>query len=385
MEIWSNDKEVRKRNLRLLFYLHRFPAIGGIENITTTLANAFVEKEIDVAIVSCFGVCEKQFGLNTKVSLFSLRNNSMKRILGEFNPDVIIFQDSYAPIAHKLFREKLSVPVIVCEHSAPFWCYTRKADVGIKNILAGFASLIISRLKYLRDRWRRRFLYKRCARYVLLSPRFYNEFRAVARLAEVGKLAAIPNVAPEPVVCDSSKRKEILFVGALNESKGCDLLIRAWAGVCHALPDWSLVFVGDGEMRKWLEEFARENSLSNVRFEGWKKDPTEYFKRAMIFAFPSRREGWGLVLTEAQAYGCIPIALDSYASVRDIITPGENGILIEEDDVDAFGNKLISLASDKNLLERLSANARDSVKRYSLERIVEQWMVLIQATVSYKG
>ena len=100
------------------------------------------------------------------------------------------------------------------------------------------------------------------------------------------------------------------------------MLLEAWAHIAHDEKDWRLTIVGDGHLREELETMARNLNLPRVEFAGYQSDPSPYFARAKILAFPSRREGWGLVLVEAMANGCVPVAFDSYGSVHDIIEDG---------------------------------------------------------------
>ena len=75
----------------------------------------------------------------------------------------------------------------------------------------------------------------------------------------------------------------------------------------------------------------------NVSFlKGQKKNPEPYYNEASIFMMTSSFEGWGLTLTEAQQYGCVPLAFRSFASLTDIITDKVNGFAIPNDDISLY-------------------------------------------------
>lgn len=57
-------------------------------------------------------------------------------------------------------------------------------------------------------------------------------------------------------------------------------------------------------------------------------------------------EGFGLVLVEAMQHGCVPIAFDSYPAVRDIISHGENGILIPPFQEEDYSNAIMALTNN---------------------------------------
>ena len=367
--------------MKILFYLHRYPAIGGIENVTTFLANAFVGLGHEIRIFSHFGVTDRPLGLNEAVDVLRLdRGGKLRHEIENWKPDLIIYQDSYAPTEKMLFYPGMSVPVIVCEHSSPFFCYTEPHISGnrVRDLIERFAFPFVKQLKYLRDRVRRRYLYEKCWRYVLLSDRFFGEFRAVARMTETAKLRAIPNAAPVVVHDVSKKRNELLFVGAVSRDKGCDRLVEMWSRIAPEFPDWEMTIVGGGELKDELEDRAKRICIPRINFEGWQSDPSAYFARAKIFCFPSKREGWGLVLLEAQAYGCVPVAFESYSSVRDIITHEKNGLLVPAFDENAMVGELEALMRDNERLDALSELAHESVKRYLPLEVVVSWQKLFK-------
>ena len=90
----------------------------------------------------------------------------------------------------------------------------------------------------------------------------------------------------------------------------------------------------------------------------------------------SRSESWGLTLTEAQQMGVVPIAFDTYASLREIITDGEDGIVIEEGDVDGYVNAMLDLMQNDAERQRMARQAITSSQRFSQERIAENWKML---------
>lgn len=362
--------------MKILFYLHRYPAIGGIENVTTFLANAFVGLGYEIRIFSHFGVADRPHNLDGAIGVVRLdQGGGLRQEIESWEPDLIIYQDSYAPIEKMLFYPGMSVPVIVCEHNSPFFCYTEPHVSGnrIRDLIERVAFPVVKQLKYLRDRGRRRCLYDKCWRYVLLSDRFFGEFRAVTRISDARKLRAIPNAVLTADCAVAKKRNEVLFVGAVNRRKGCDRLIEIWRQISTKFTDWELTIVGGGPLKDVLENEVNEEGIKRVNFEGWQADSDSYFARAKIFCFPSRREGWGLVLLEAQRKGCVPVAFDSYASVRDIIQDGQNGFLVPPFDEPAMIRAIETLMGNQSRLENFSLAGRRQANNYSPDNIISRW------------
>ena len=90
----------------------------------------------------------------------------------------------------------------------------------------------------------------------------------------------------------------------------------------------------------------------------------------------SRSESWGLTLTEAQQLGVVPIAFDTYASLREIITNGEDGVVVEESNVDEYVNHMLDLMRNDVKKQRMARRAIISSQRFSQDRIAERWRIL---------
>ena len=92
----------------------------------------------------------------------------------------------------------------------------------------------------------------------------------------------------------------------------------------------------------------------------------------------SASEGWGLTLTEAQQFGAVPVAFDSYASLREIITDGENGRYVPFADVSAYAKAVLELMADARMRQEMALYAIESSKRFSWGAIAEKWQALLE-------
>jgi glycosyltransferase involved in cell wall biosynthesis len=138
------------------------------------------------------------------------------------------------------------------------------------------------------------------------------------------------------------------------------------------------LIVGDGNERIPLQQLIDKKKLERVSFLGYQGDLRLYFKRASILAFPSLREGWGLVLVEALAYGCVPVCFDSFSSLHDIVENERDGLIIPAFDVKAFSEGLFSLSRDADKRERLARNGLRSVTKFNIAKIISQWISLLE-------
>jgi phosphatidylinositol alpha-1,6-mannosyltransferase len=140
----------------------------------------------------------------------------------------------------------------------------------------------------------------------------------------------------------------ILIVGRMVASeryKGHDQLIGAWPQVAARRPDARLICVGEGDdVPRLREKAAALGVAGQVQFPGFVSEAERLalYRRAQIFAMPSRREGFGLVYLEAMATG-LPCIGSIHDAAPGIIVDGETGFLIDQDDMPALADRILLL------------------------------------------
>ena len=114
-----------------------------------------------------------------------------------------------------------------------------------------------------------------------------------------------------------------------------------------------------------------------VFFHGWAPDSMvpRYYKSADICVFPSRLEGFGIVILEAMASG-IPIIASNTGGIREIISNGKNGMLFKPGDADALSKAILALYQDLDLRKKISQAALKTVTEYNWENIAERYISL---------
>jgi glycosyltransferase involved in cell wall biosynthesis len=110
---------------------------------------------------------------------------------------------------------------------------------------------------------------------------------------------------------------------------------------------------------------------------GRARDLGKQLVKASIFALPSRWEGFGLVLVEAMSHGLPVVAFDCPRGPSEIVTAGEDGLLVAEGDVVGFGTALLEVVNDDERRRRMGAAAASSAGRFSIEPFAERWEALL--------
>jgi len=96
----------------------------------------------------------------------------------------------------------------------------------------------------------------------------------------------------------------------------------------------------------------------------WDNEKRDLFSRAHLSAVPSIREGYGIVVIEANACGTPAIGWD-VPGLRDSIVDGKTGILVPFGDVEKFGKQIALYLKDSAARERMSAAAVEWAKQHS--------------------
>ncbi|KAA9089707.1 glycosyltransferase [Microbacterium radiodurans] len=117
-----------------------------------------------------------------------------------------------------------------------------------------------------------------------------------------------------------------------------------------------------------------------IQLRGHTDDPAGVLAAADVLLLTSRSEAFGLVLLEAMAAGCLPIAYDVPYGPADLIRSGENGWLVPDGDIDALAEALRTAGElDPAARATMRQNARRTAAEYSPERILRRWSVVLRA------
>ncbi len=190
-------------------------------------------------------------------------------------------------------------------------------------------------------------------------------------------MVVIPNPLTEPALGVAGlTNKRVIAVGRICSEKGFDRLIAAWSKVEKRFPDWQLQIVGSQDFQvvtDQLREDINRLGLRNVELVAHTHAIGEVYLNASILALSSHYEGLPLVIIEAMACGVPCVAMACQCGPRDIITSGEDGLLVEEGDIDALADGLIRLIEDEQLRKEMGAAALRRSADYALPTIMQRW------------
>jgi glycosyltransferase involved in cell wall biosynthesis len=164
---------------------------------------------------------------------------------------------------------------------------------------------------------------------------------------------------PDPHV-PRAAHPTFLYVGRLKRYKGVDIALRALALARAQGVKAELEIAGLGDDRQRLEALTHRLGLEPVvRFLGYvsEEEKRRRLRAAWAVVLPSPKEGWGISNVEAAACGTAALASDSPGLVE-TVRHGETGFLVPHGDTAALAERMVALARDTNLVERLGTAAR---------------------------
>lgn len=350
---------------------------GGAERIAATLASGWAQRGHTVTVVTLDEARQEDYPLSPtvhRVGLGLLRPSedfvqgvvtngkrliALRGFLRRARPDVVLGMTSEIAILSTLAATGLPTIVIASERTHP----------PMMPLPRHWA-------------WLRRKVYPRADAVAMLTQeggawlgQEIPNAHAIVMPNPVTWPMLDPAPGPSPATLLDAGDRVVLMAGRLIASKRFDLAIESFARVAAAVPRSQLVILGEGEERSRLEALARELDLeTRVRLPGRVSNLGDWYQRAELLLVTSRFEGFPNIITEAMAHACPVISVDCPTGPRDLITDGQDGLLLPANPPpQQIADAVIRLFSDEATRAAMSARAIAVRDRYSLDSILGRW------------
>lgn len=386
-------------NIIFLFDYPIIPYRGGVERVTYLLGEELRKRGYVVYyycsntsniiasdILSNYQIyAPESHTLQERKLYFSrfIRNNSIR---------VIINQTMVQNSIDLLKNVPDNIKIVTCCHIQPF-CIQGKADFilpysrvkGWKGWIYNWFCRIFHSYYYRKNRILEAQAFTialEVSDYLcLLSQHFIERLNRYMSVTKPEKLIAIPNPCVIRNVEESERERLIIWVGRQsNAEKNIPAFIDIWNEIHRSRQDWRALIIGDGPDIEYNRLYAKKVGAKNIDFVGSVSNVEEYYQRAAFIGLTSTCEGWGMVLVEAMSYGCIPFCYDTYESLRDIIDDGLNGLISPPHDFTRIARKVVKVIDDESLFLKMSHNAKQKAKAFSVETIVNLWESVLKVS-----
>lgn len=349
------------------------PLKGGAEILTHEVAKRWVKKGHEVTLFSSAfeGYKERETIEGIQIiragSRFGVYWQAYKYYKREFKGkfDIVVDQINTVPFFTPLYvKEKLIV--LIHQLAREVWFYE-----------AGFPVNIIGYLLeplYLR-------LYKN-SKVITVSESTKNDLLKLGIKSD--NIRIMPegiNNKPLDKIVEKENVPTFIYVGRITRSKRVHDIIKAFGIAKKQLKDARLKIIGGWkeDYKKQLDKLIERNKIEGVEFLGFKsaEEKLELMAKAHAILVASVREGWGLIVTEANSMGTPAIVYDVHGlrdSTRDEVT----GIICKKNIPDEMARQMVRLIRDRELRQRLSQNALEWSREFSWERAAEESLKIME-------
>ena len=375
--------EERERKKITIFALHL--GFGGVEKYLSSLCK-MLEGNYDIEIISTYKVLDKPaFPFSEKVKITYLIDDKPNK--EEFkqaikNKNIInIFKEGFKSAKILCLKRSRNIKAIRNTYS-DYIITTRTFHSRLVGYYA-YNNIIKIATEHNFHNNDKKYITK-----VIDSIRDFDYFVVVSDNLrkfyenKIGKTKCIyiPNVIDSlPHKRSKLTNKNIITIGRLSPEKGQKDLIDVFKIVNKELPKTKLFMVGDGPLKKELENYTKELKLTNkIIFTGFlgDKGKEKYILDSSIFILPSYTESFGLVLIEAMSYGLPCIAFDTSDGAKELLK-NNVGILVKDRNKEKMAEEIIKELKNKNGSEH-SEKGYKYCQKYLLDNVKKEWINILK-------
>lgn len=360
--------------MKIVYCIHSLHRSGGMERVLTTKANYLAEHYgHEVHIITRVDEGEPFFQLSPWVIHHCLyasgKIDYRKKLTGmlySIKPAITIsmYGDEYA----FLYKIKDGSKKIVEFHFSKYY---------LTHLVNGIAHLRFRKLHRLKAWWLQKREEKYASKYdkvVLLTKQDLELWGNKSNMCYIHNPLSFRSEKVSP-----AENRRIIAVGRYIAQKGFDLLIDAFALIAPSHPDWQLCIYGEGQDKFLLRQKIHDYSLeSQVLLKQSTQHIAEEYIASSILVFPSRYEGFGLVLTESMECGLPCVAFDCECGPREIIADQKTGFLVKTGDIKGLADCMNKLMNDESLRKEMGKEGKLRVRQFYPEFIMEQWEQLFK-------
>ena len=383
---------MKQKPLKIVYLTPALYMAGGVERVLTLKANYFAEQfGYDITIILTEGKDKPLFyPLSDKIKVINLNIGFEELWTCSFAKKIFV----YLKKQHQ-FKKALTKELMCLRPDITVSLLRREINFlnDIKDGSRKIGELHVNRANYrnfeadetncIKQLFAKLWMYslvsklKRLDHFVVLTEEDKSAW------PELQSICVIPDpLSFLPTQHSPLTEKRVIAVGRYVYQKGFDLLLQAWAKIEKNNPDWQMAIYGDGN-REPYEQQMKELGIDSSRchLNGPTADIQKEYVDSSVFVFSSRFEGFGMVLVEAMACGLPVVSFACPCGPKDIVKDGDDGLLVENGNLNALTDSLIRLMRDADLRRRMAANGIKNVQRFSMMHIAERWKGLFESTV----
>ena len=376
--------------LKLVYITPALYMAGGVERVLTLKANYFAEHfGYDITIILTDGKGKPLlYPLSNKIKVINLNIGFEKLWTCSFIRKIFVYlkkqRQFKKALTNELMRIRPDITISLLRREINFINDIKDGSrkIGEMHInRANYRNYSTEKVCFIKKLfakfWSSNLLHhlQKLDKLVVLTDRDRDSW------VELNNVVTIPDpLSILPTKISPLTEKRVVAIARYSHEKGIDLLLKAWSIVEKQISDWRLDVYGDGD-RTPYEQLIDDLKINrkSCQLHGRTDDVEKEYCNSSIFVLSSRFEGFGMVLTEAMACGLPVVSFDCPWGPRSIITDGEDGLLVENGNVEALASSLSKLMSDEILRQSISKAGLKNVRRFSIDYVADQWRRLFES------
>lgn len=382
-----------KQPLKIVYCTPALYMAGGVERVLTLKANYFAEHfGYDITIILTEGKDKPLFySLSDKIKVINLDINFEELWTCSFVKKVYVYLEK-----QRIFKKRLTAELMRIRPDITVSLLRREINFinDIKDGSKKIGELHINRANYRNfDNDNTNFFKNLFSKFWMNS--LLSKLKRLDRLVvltekdkeawlELNNVVVIPNPLPffsHKISRQSEKR--VIAVGRYSHEKGYDLLLQAWSEVQKKCPDWRLDVFGDGDRQDYEQIIDHlQIDRNHCNLHGRTSDVQSEYEKSSLAVCSSRFEGFGLAIIEAMSCGLPVVSFDCPWGPRSIISDSQDGILVENGNVEKLAEGLVKLIDNRQLRMLMASHAVQNVQRFQLEEIASLWKSLFESIVT---
>ncbi|MBR6651135.1 MAG: glycosyltransferase [Clostridia bacterium] len=368
---------------------------GGVEMVIASIANAFVEKGLEVEVLTTYRYDKPAYDFDERVKITYLtdvrpnreefsaavRSKNPFRILKEGLKAVKVLRLRKSTMV-KAIKAIEDGAVISTRHDHNMWL----SQYGNKNVLKiaqlhfdhKFDPQLVADFKA---------NYSNIDYFTLLTDKVTGELKEIMDGHNSHtKCVTLPNFLNfEPVDRTTEKKNQVIAAGRLHPDKDFATMLRIWKKVCDRVEGYVLKIAGQGELEGELKAYAKELGIEEkVCFMGGVPHGAllQEMHDSKAYLMTSVSEALPMVLLEAMYCETPPISFELRIGTGSIINDGVNGVVVPERNDDDYVEKLVSLLSlSGDEMARMRENCMARAMDFSKEKVVSMWFDLFNGAL----
>nr|MBP3599205.1 glycosyltransferase [Eubacterium sp.] len=345
---------------------------GGAQQVLHNIANALCE-EYEIHVISMIhekGECAYQLregihyhavleGKQRIRQVIQCGGKPFREYCKENSLELLFYVGAYAGLCGGLLGRTLKMPKVFCDHGALLNQWKEAPARIMRTVGSRFSERTVVLTKQSEKAYYDKFGYKE------------------------GRIQTIYNWMDDTILANAGEydtnSRCILTAGRFSKEKGMDLLVDVAGKLREKTEDFTWEVYGEGDMFPEISERIQQDGLTeHVKLKGLTNEMEKCYQGHCMYVLTSYREGLPLVLLEAKANHLPLISFDIVSGPGEIVTDGQDGVLIPPYDTEKMAEAIYQLLENGEKRKQMSDNSVLRMELFEKEKILNQWRALIE-------